>query len=326
MILGKNVFFVFSLALMLSFNTWSWINSVRAGEESKDVGSLKGEAGAQNKALGVPKIKISLEKESAKIGDQVVLNIEIELPDKKDLKAGPEFKGLEKLVLISQRKVQKGIRVTFLVDKIEDFTVGPVVMTFVDSGGQENVIQSNELELKVISQIGKDVEGARLKPVRDIIPIKPLWLKILPWMLFSLLVVLILVGSYLLIKKARNKKRAQGFKLAPHTEAIKELDKLKKKRLFEKGKYKEHYFGISEIVRKYMEAIRDIPARELTTEEIKRRAVLEEDMKLLSLLKTADLVKFASFVPTAVTDKENMDKAYQYIENTKPRETEETQG
>ena len=69
-------------------------------------------------------------------------------------------------------------------------------------------------------------------------------------------------------------------------------------RLFEKGEVKTFYFNFSEIIRRYMESIRYFPAAEMTTEEIVRRVGNNsQDQEILTLLRQADLVKFADAAP-----------------------------
>ena len=66
-------------------------------------------------------------------------------------------------------------------------------------------------------------------------------------------------------------------------------------------------------MRRYLEAIRNFPAAEYTTEEIARRISAESDRKLIPLLQQADLVKFADTVPTAARKEEDIKAALAYI-------------
>jgi DNA-directed RNA polymerase sigma subunit (sigma70/sigma32) len=71
------------------------------------------------------------------------------------------------------------------------------------------------------------------------------------------------------------RRRGKGTKVTDETppdklamRALKDLDALK---LFEKGRIKDFYFGFSEILRRYLEAIRGFPAAEYTLEEIAKK-------------------------------------------------------
>jgi len=96
--------------------------------------------------------------------------------------------------------------------------------------------------------------------------------------------------------------------------ALKDLDALE---LFEKGRIKDFYFGFSEILRRYLEAIRGFPAAEYTLEEISRAIKKKEDQALLALLRRADMVKFADSTATPAGKKDHMETAFVYIRSTR---------
>jgi len=95
------------------------------------------------------------------------------------------------------------------------------------------------------------------------------------------------------------------------------LKALDAQKLFEKGRIKDFYFGFSEILRRYLEAIRGFPAAEYTLEEIVRAVKKKEDQPLLSLLRRADMVKFADSTATTARKDEDMGTALVYIESTR---------
>ncbi len=106
----------------------------------------------------------------------------------------------------------------------------------------------------------------------------------------------------------------------PHIRARKEIRLLESQRYFEKGLEKKYYFIFSEILRRYLESIRNFPAAEFTTEEIARHIKSEQDRMLIPLLQQADLVKFADSVPTLARKEEDVKTALVYIRETSPRE------
>ena len=99
--------------------------------------------------------------------------------------------------------------------------------------------------------------------------------------------------------------------------AIRGLKALDAQQLFEKGRIKDFYFGFSEILRRYLEAIRGFPAAEYTLEEIARTAKKKEDQPLLAMLRRADMVKFADVATTPAGKDEDMEAAFVYIESTR---------
>lgn len=110
--------------------------------------------------------------------------------------------------------------------------------------------------------------------------------------------------------------------LPAHQIALQKLSSLKKKDLIKKGKEKEYYSEIAEIIRVYLENRYQVKALELTTNEIINRLKFENvnpdhKFSLREILETADLVKFAKAKPSE-TDNENvLFKAEEFVRNTK---------
>ena len=123
---------------------------------------------------------------------------------------------------------------------------------------------------------------------------------------------------YWWLKKRRRQLEIAKAKEAPHLWATREIERLEAQKVFEKGKVKEFYFRLSEILRRYLEAIRGFPAAEYTVEEIARYVQEEKDRQLLVLLRQADLVKFADAVPTAARKDDELKAALAYIRATAP--------
>ena len=119
------------------------------------------------------------------------------------------------------------------------------------------------------------------------------------------------------IRKRRKKGTNASLQTPPHELDIEALKALDAQKLFEKGRIKDFYFGFSEILRRYLEAIRGFPAAEYTLEEIARAVKKKEDQPLLSLLRRADMVKFADSTTTTVRKDEDMETAFVYIQSTR---------
>jgi hypothetical protein len=84
----------------------------------------------------------------------------------------------------------------------------------------------------------------------------------------------------------------------PYHAALARLDALERARGFERGDIDEHYAGVTDALRDYLEAAHDIPARERTSSELLWTLpprLTEGGLRRLAaeLLEEADLVKFA---------------------------------
>jgi hypothetical protein len=108
----------------------------------------------------------------------------------------------------------------------------------------------------------------------------------------------------------------------PHEWALMELERLRVKKLWQAGKVKEYHTALTDILRKYIEDRFLLKALESTTAEIidDLKEVInfpvESRMKLSEILTTADLVKFAKFIPAPNDNEKSMEDAVGFITST----------
>ena len=174
--------------------------------------------------------------------------------------------------------------------------------------------------------------------VRDLKPQKTLKLRfaeISGYLDIALGVLLLLaLAIYILVRylHKRGKHLSDFFKPAPpvpaHIIAIRALEKLHAEKLWQNDKHKLYYSGLSDILRTYLAGRFEVGAMEMTTDEIVdalRSIEIEQKSKmdLLSVLRDADLVKFAKATPEAEENELTYNKAYYFVENTKPIEVVE---
>ena len=145
----------------------------------------------------------------------------------------------------------------------------------------------------------------------------------------SLLLIALIV--YLLARylRKRGKRLVDLFKAAPpvpaHVAAVWALVELRGERLWQNNQHKLYYSKLSDIMRTYLAGRFEVAAMEMTTDEIfdaLERVEIDQKakMNLLSLLRDADLVKFAKAVPEAEANEQAYDKAFNFVESTKPVE------
>ena len=169
----------------------------------------------------------------------------------------------------------------------------------------------------------------------DIKPVKTLqfkfgeisgYLTILLAILAILALAVYLLARYL---AKRGKKISDLFKpeppLPPHIVAITALENLQNQKLWQNNRHKEYYSALSEIVRTYLDGRFGVGAMEMSTDEIVE-AIKEIDlpqksvMDLVSVLRDADLVKFAKAIFEASENECAYSKIYYFVEETKPVE------
>jgi hypothetical protein len=182
------------------------------------------------------------------------------------------------------------------------------------------------------------IDTTKTPTVRDLKPQKTL-----PWHIKEhigyiaiglgvlVLLALIITVLYLYLRK-RGKSFSDLFKPAPadppHIVAIAALEKLRDEKLWQNNKHKLYYSGLSDILRTYLAGRFEVGAMEMTTDEIVdalRGIDIEQKQKMdiVAVLRDADLVKFAKAMPEAEENEAAYNKAYYFVEETKPREVVE---
>ncbi|MDP2646118.1 MAG: hypothetical protein Q8P24_14355 [Desulfobacterales bacterium] len=260
----------------------------------------------------------SLDKTTVKLGDTVWLSLRYRLPDGAALQTPPKIGGIKGLEIIDQAVDPGRIRIKLFVDRLKSWQSDPLTLSFTDKDGVLQTLTADPVSLTVSSVLGEKPAEARLRPIQDIIPTTGFWRSY--WLLTSILagLVLALTGAYLWYRIRRNRNVKIEVIEPPHLIAKKALEALEKRRIFEKGQVKAFYFIFSEILRRYLESIRNFPAVEYTTEEIARHMHSDNDRKLLALLRQADLVKFAEIVPTPAGKEQDVQQGLSYIYDTGP--------
>ncbi len=213
--------------------------------------------------------------------------------------------------------------------KILPLNVGPVSIKLfwklnTPSGSTE--IQSPPFILNVADKPLKTLK------IYDIASPMKAWPLLWPWILGALIIALI-IWAYL--------KRKKDVLIGPsiltvdarpaHVIAQEEIEKLRSAKLFEEARYKEFYFELSEILKRYFERRFPMPATKMTTVELYRHLKQSEiDPQTLSRFKNlfdrADLVKFAKVSPEKNWDSLDIEGALYLVQITKPKEPLPSQG
>ena len=138
-------------------------------------------------------------------------------------------------------------------------------------------------------------------PIEQPVAMKELF----PWLLGMILLVLMGLAIGYLVKHRKprvdeNGQPVKGPVIPPYTKAIDGLETLKQQKLWQAGKIKEYYSGLTNIAREYIEGQFGVNAVEMTTDEIMAEVEgLGFDGQVYGELKRtmelADLVKFAKY-------------------------------
>jgi hypothetical protein len=120
-------------------------------------------------------------------------------------------------------------------------------------------------------------------------------------------------------------------KLPPHEVAMKEMERIKGERIWQKGESKAYYTELTDAIRTYIKERFGFNALEMTSSEIIDNLLAIKDKEAIADLKelflTADLVKFAKHNPFMNENDANLVSAIEFVNNTKvePDENEKPQ-
>lgn len=110
-------------------------------------------------------------------------------------------------------------------------------------------------------------------------------------------------------------------KLPPHEVAMKEMERIKGERIWQKGESKAYYTELTDAIRTYIKERFGFNALEMTSSEIIDNLLAVKDKEAIADLKelflTADLVKFAKHSPLMNENDMNLVNAVDFINNTK---------
>ena len=180
------------------------------------------------------------------------------------------------------------------------------------------------------------VKGVQLAEDAELIDIKePLnaaisFSEILPYLLIFIFILLVvfLIRKYL-AKKTNQiiEPKIELITVMPHEIALKKLEELKLKKLWENGKVKEFYSELSDILRVFIENELKTPAMEIPTRDIIERlnSLRVSTTELKTILELSDLAKYAKAKPLDIENKESLVFAKNFILANKPSKQTENE-
>ena len=159
--------------------------------------------------------------------------------------------------------------------------------------------------------------GMETDPAKDLPPLS--W-KLVGWVALGVFCLASLVlGLWFAIRYIA--RRVKEHRMSPIERAWVELDRLIKKGLPGRGRYKDFYVELTMVVRRYVQRKYGIRAPHLTTEEFfaelakSNNQTIEQSNNLRCFLESADMVKFAGVEATPEMADEATDSARGYLKS-----------
>ena len=293
-------------------------------------------------ANDAPTITSRIEPDSIMIGDRFTYIIDVEkdmvqevaFPEfEADPKGGVELVESHPIDTISRDGRRLHLRKRYTMAAFEEgrISMGAAKVLYADKNIIDTLTSNDEAILNVATfQI--DSTSHAIFDIKPQMKMKFKFREISDYLLWSLLAAVILAGAvYGLVRwlHSRGKSIKSLFTPAPpepaHIVAIRALEELHNRKLWQNNLHKEYYSGLSDILRTYLAGRYDVGAMEMTTDEI-AEAVRDIEMPtkasvdLMCVLRDADLAKFAKEEPDAEQNESAYSKAYYFVEETKPAE------
>ncbi len=303
-----------------------------------------------------PRVWASVEPDTIRIGDRFTFSIEV-VRDMAQVANFPQFRhetregeaDIELVEALPVDTLKREGRILHLRKRyhMQAFDEGVIhlgrgTVLYADKNIVDTLYGGDSIRL-VVAPLEID-SAAMAAGVRDIKPQKSLDFKfgeVSGYALWGLIALLLLAAAWWFIRRElarRGKKLGDLFKpappLPPHVVAIRALEALHHRKLWQNGNFKAYYSGLTDILRTYLAGRYGIGAMEMTSDEIIEalRSLSEEElpkkssMDLTSILRDGDLVKFAKFEPDPEQNERDYTKAYYFVEETKLQEEEPSEG
>jgi rhodanese-related sulfurtransferase len=205
--------------------------------------------------------------------------------------------------------------------------IPPLTDTFTDLAGNAGAASSDSIFIDVKSLLAE--AGADTVDIRDLKAQYSVPAERAMYYYFAAAVLLaVLAVWYILRRRKKGEQQAVVDVRTPHERAIDELNTLNNSGYLAAGQWREWYFDLTEIYRRYLDGRYDVETLEATTPEV--RSILPkmpfstaERDRIIEFLESADWVKFAKLVPPQDKPREDFDWVWEFVQRTK-REAVET--
>jgi LPXTG-motif cell wall-anchored protein len=284
-------------------------------------------AGASSdEAARAIRIETRVSADSVTVGQRLHVNYTAAYPDSLTLLPPEQFDaGNCRLVLSEWRDARKDAKeggtireanVVVLPMDLQSASIPPAPFFFLEPDGDTLVAFAEEVNVPI-----RQVTDAQSRPK----PLKPQWKAPRSYFYYLLAGGLLLLAAIALWLWKRRKKtpvvEVPRPELPADYVALKALTEIDGMNLLEKGQYKRFYTLVVDTLRHYMERRFGIQAMDRTTDEIlvglQERRLQVNDLE--RLLREADLVKFAKYLPEITVGKRALDTARDIVVRTTPR-------
>jgi hypothetical protein len=299
----------------------------------------------------------NITRDSILIGDQVVLSTTFSMPQDKEISFIPYSDAIKlysekektseetlyddpskievvkefKLDTISIKKGIKELQAKLLLTCLDSgYYKLPDILAVIKDGDS---ISFKAPTLEVVN-VQIDTTNFEIRPLKGQINYPVTLKEILTWVGIILGILILIAAIVLLILYIIRKNKNQTLfgkpkpVDPPHIVALRELDRIRLEQLWQSGKEKQFYTGVTDTLREYIEKRYNVSAMEKTSNEIldslsDKRIDAKPYNELKNLFGIADLVKFAKYTPSTQDNEETIPIAVRFVNSTFMQELEE---
>ncbi|MBR3030556.1 MAG: hypothetical protein IKH93_05350 [Bacteroidales bacterium] len=285
-----------------------------------------------------------LSRDSILIGDQVELILDLQMNEgegfliaaqSEQLVPGVEtIKGMTVDTLsVKKGKIDIQAHLTITSFDSGSYVLPPMLALIQNSRGEIDSLLYKGPELYV-NTIPIDTATYEIKDIKGQIGYPVTFKEILPWLLLALLIAALVYLIIRLVNARRNNLTLFGKpvqKDPAHIVALRDLEKIRKQKLWQNNKQKQFYTAVTDTLRYYISerfgiVTMERPSGEML-EDLKKQDIEENTFdKIEKLFGRADLVKFAKYEASAEENEETIPDAVQFVNSTYVSQLEEEGG
>ena len=215
-----------------------------------------------------------------------------------------------------------------------DNTTQHSVLTCFEPGDHWLRLDGDSLLLTVRDVANVDTTSDRIRDIADIESVPLTFWDVARWVLLVLIILLVAATVWYVVQRLRHRQPIIQLPKTPplpaHEIALNALETLRRKQLWQQGSIKEYHTELTDIVRQYLESRCGITSTEMTSDQTLEAFVAwwqrergtddrQPEQLLESMLRTADMVKFAKSEPLPYEHDRSMTQAVELVQTLTPK-------
>ena len=277
-----------------------------------------------------PRISARADSAEYRVGSWIPLHVDAELPRLVDSLAVASKDSLGAFEILAVEASPSAAGHQQWTFRLTIFDTGkvyvpPVLFTYKNRGDTlTRLVASSPIPLTIVG-ILVDFKGD-IKDIKPSLDAPWKFEDFLPYLIALAVIALLALASwyYRRLKKRREASYVPPQPIIPPWRvALAALHTIEDQRLWQQGRVKEFYSEVTGIIRRFLEDQYDLLALESTSDEIlvQLKQVPEAQSSLgefRSFLTTADLVKFAKYLPDPEENEHELKQAFQFVRSMTP--------